>query len=101
MNENLILMPDSLAILRNDLEDKLFSDKQLSDVAVFMTSPILELGAALGAADSSPMAHHATANLLARTTLADFINTGCVSIAAVSRYMERAKELFEADEKKD
>lgn len=95
-----ILIPESLDVLKSRLTANPYTDKQLHQVASFMVAPTLALGKVMGVADDSPQAIFATANVLARTTLADFINKGLVSVTAIDRFMRYAEEVFEAEQTK-
>lgn len=93
-----ILVDESMDVLKSRLAANPYTDKQLHQVASFMVAPILTLGRMMGVSDDSPQAIFATANVLARTTLADFINKGLISVTAIDRFMREAEAVFEAEQ---
>jgi hypothetical protein len=99
-DESPVLIPESLEILKSKLSMPGYTDKQLNRAAMFLTAPVLSLGYAMGVADETPLAIMSTANLVARTVLADFINKGCLSVTAIDRYLTEAEKLVEEAEAK-
>ncbi len=98
-----ILIPESLEIFREKLNHggKPYTDNQLQRAAMFATSPVLSIGAAMGVANEDPVSIFSTANLMARTVLADFINAGCLSVSAIDRYLDKAEQMVLEQEAKD
>lgn len=94
------LLPESYDILLDGLNAKVYTEKQLHQAAVWYVAPSLTLGSQLGVSDMSRIAVMTTANLFARTVMADFINKGLMSVTAIGRFMDEAEEIGKAEEAK-
>lgn len=91
-----VLTAEFMERLKSKLNANPYTDEQLHRAAFFMVAPILYTAGEIRAADVSTVSIMTTANLFAGALLADFINTGCISVSAIDRFMERA-----ADEMKE
>lgn len=104
MNEDkylVILTDDSLEMLKAKMNVNPYTDEQLNKAAMWYTSPTMYLASQLGAADGSQLAIFTTANLFARTVMAEYVNKGLLSISAIERYMKEAEALARAEEEKN
>jgi len=99
IREQPILIPESLEILKGKMTVNPYTDKQLNRTAMFFVAPTLSLASELGAADDSPTATFTTANLFARTIMADFINSGLIAVSAIDRYLDRAEQMILDEER--
>lgn len=88
-----VLTADSLEILKSGLTVNPYTDQQLHYAAMWYVAPSLSLAEQLGAADASSVALFTTANLFARTIMAEYMNKGLLPITAIERYMKYAEEV--------
>lgn len=97
--EQPVLTQDFLQRVKDQLNANPYTDEQLHRAAFFLVAPPLVTAAEIGAADPSNAALLVVANLYAGGVMADYINSGCISVSAIDRFMTKLGEENESSDR--